>query len=148
MCFWRNYLAAQLDHGDEESFLTLLNERPPAAEGESETWMYLGLASERAGEWAAAADDFQKAIELNPYVPKYYYRLAMAEERLGLHREAIAHRQRTKEINDARAQLPGAYATFFGTSVGEKMSPEHWEAAQAARIALRNTRMASRGTGV
>ena len=44
---------------------------------------------------------------------KYYYRLSVAELRLGLPEAAAAHRQRTKEMNDARAHLLGAYSAFF-----------------------------------
>jgi tetratricopeptide (TPR) repeat protein len=127
---WRDYLAMLLEQGDMESFHALL-ERPPAgADSESETWMYRGVVSERAGDWAKAAQDFRKAIELNPSVPKYYYRLAMAEERLGLRALAIPHRQRTKEMNDARALLPGAYGSFFGRKDASKTSREDLDAAR------------------
>ena len=112
---WRDYLAMLLEQGDLEAFLDLLKRPPVGADAESETWMYRGIAGERDGIWAVAAQHFRKAIELNPAVPKYYYRLAMAEERLGLHNEAIAHRQRTHEMNDARAQLSAAYGAFFGS---------------------------------
>jgi tetratricopeptide (TPR) repeat protein len=133
---WCDYLAMQLDQGDLESFLALLKRPPAGADRESNTWMYRGMASERAGNWVTAAEEFHKAIELNPCVPKYYYRLAMAEERLGLHGEAIVHRQRTKEMNDARAQLPGAYASFFGSKdTGGKTSREHLDGARK-RLAL------------
>jgi tetratricopeptide (TPR) repeat protein len=110
---WRDYATMLLEQGDLDAFLALLGKAPGSAESEPETWMFRGVASERAGNWQAAAANFQKAIELNPYTPKYYYRLAMAEERLGLRDEAITHRKRTKEMNDARAQLPAAYADYF-----------------------------------
>jgi tetratricopeptide (TPR) repeat protein len=133
---WRDYLAMQLDQGDLESFLALLKRPPAGADHESDTWMYRGVASEQVGNWVTAAEEFRKAIELNPCVPQYYYRLAMAEERLGLRGEAIAHRQRTKEMNDARAQLPGAYASFFGSmDTGGKTSREHLDGARK-RLAL------------
>ena len=81
---WRDYLTMLLEQGDLDAFLALLEKPPKSAETEPETWMFRGVASEKAGDWQAAADHFRKAIELNPYVPKYYYRLAMVEERLGL----------------------------------------------------------------
>jgi len=112
---WRDYLSMLLEQGDLDAFLALLAKAPPSAESEPETWMFRGVASEKAGDWQGAAEHFRKAIELNPYVPKYYYRLAMAEERLGLRDQALTHRKRTKEMNDARAQLPIAYADYFAS---------------------------------
>ena len=110
---WRDYLAILLERGELDTFLALLKQPPLGADSEPETWMYRGVASEKAGDWQAAAQNFSKAIELNPAVPKYYYRLSVAELRLGLPQAATAHRQRTKEMNDARAHLPGAYSSFF-----------------------------------
>jgi tetratricopeptide (TPR) repeat protein len=110
---WRDYLAMRLEQGDLDAFLALLDKAPPSAESEPETWMYRGVAREKAGDWQAAAEHFRKAIELNPTAPKYYYRLAMAEERLGLREHAAAHRGRTKQLNEARSQLPAAYADYF-----------------------------------
>jgi tetratricopeptide (TPR) repeat protein len=116
---WRDYLAMLLDEGELDSFLTLLERCPMGADREPETWMYRGVAKEKSGDWDAAAQMFRKAIELNPSVPKYYYRLSVAELRLGLDEAAAAHRQRTKLMNDARAQLPAAYAAFFGAKTAE-----------------------------
>jgi tetratricopeptide (TPR) repeat protein len=117
---WRDYLTTLLDQGDLDAFLALLAKAPRSAESEPETWMFRGVASEKAGDWHAAALHLRKAIELNPYVPKYYYRLAMAEERLGLRDQALAHRKRTKEMNEARAQLRSAYADFFAATAPAK----------------------------
>ena len=102
-----------LDTGDLDGFLALLSKPPRSADTEPETWRFRGVASEKAGDLPGAVEFYRKAIELNPYVPGYYYRLAMAEERLGLREEAIAHRKRTKEMNEARAQLPTAYGRYF-----------------------------------
>jgi len=110
---WRDYLAMLLEQGDLDAYLALLEKAPPSAESEPETWMYRGVAREKAGDWQTAALHFRKAIELNPTAPKYYYRLAMAEERLGSREQAAAHRARTKELNEARSQLPAAYADYF-----------------------------------
>jgi tetratricopeptide (TPR) repeat protein len=110
---WRDYLAMLLEQGDLDAYLVLLEKAHRSAESEPETWMYRGVAREKAGDLQAAAEHFRKAIELNPTAPKYYYRLAMAEERLGLREQAAAHRGRTKELNEARSQLPAAYTAYF-----------------------------------
>ena len=110
---WRDYLAMLLEQGDLDSFLSLLKKAPKSADNEPEIWMFRGVAMEKAGDWNAASEHFRKAIDLNPFVPKYYYRLAMVEERLDLREQAIAHRKRTKELNEARSQLPAAYADYF-----------------------------------
>jgi tetratricopeptide (TPR) repeat protein len=110
---WRDYLSMLLEQGDLNAFVALLEKAPPSAEKDAETWMFRGVAREKAGDWPAAAERFRKAIGLNPTAPKYYYRLAMAEERLGLRELAADHRRRTKEMNEARGQLPAAYASYF-----------------------------------
>jgi len=118
---WNNYLTMLLEQGELDAFLALLAKAPRSAESEPETWMFRGVAREKAGDWHAAAEDFHRAIELNPYVPKYYYRLAMAEERLGLRDQAVAHRKQTKELNEARTQLPVAYAEYFAAIAPDKV---------------------------
>ena len=133
---WRDYLAMLLEQGDLDAFLALLEKAPKSAETEPETWMYRGVAREKAGDWQAASEHFRKAIALDPTAPKYYYRLAMAGHRLGLHELAADHRGRTKEMNEARRQLPSAYADYLaalnGTnSLGHDMATA---CAQLARI--------------
>ena len=71
--------------------------------------------------------------------PKYYYRLAMAEERVGLRDEATAHRQRTKDMNDARAQLPVAYASFFRSKNTGETSREQQDTARKWLVSLCET---------
>jgi tetratricopeptide (TPR) repeat protein len=131
---WRDYLAMLLEQGDLDAFLALLLKAPKSAETEPETWMYRGVAREKAGDWQAASEHFRKAIELNPTEPKYYYRLAMAEDRLGLREPAADHRGRTKEMNEARRQLPSAYADYLAALNG-KNSPGHDMATACTQLA-------------
>jgi tetratricopeptide (TPR) repeat protein len=123
---WRDNLAMFLENGDQGAFLALLEAPPKSAETEPETWLFRAIASESKQDLQTAAKYFRKAIELNPFVSKYYYRLAMVEQRLGLHEEARAHRARTKEMNEARAQLGTAYSDYFvardGADGGAKMA--------------------------
>jgi tetratricopeptide (TPR) repeat protein len=113
---WRDKLAMFLEDGDQDAFLALLEKPPKSAESEHETWMFRAIAGESGRDLQAAAKYFRKAIELNPFVSKYYYRLAMVEQRLGLHEVAKSHRARTKEMNEARAQLATAYSDYFDMS--------------------------------
>jgi tetratricopeptide (TPR) repeat protein len=110
---WRDFLNMRLDTGNLESFLVLLGKPPQSAENEPETWFFRGVASDKKGDLASAVDSYQKAIELNPFVPGYHYRLGMAQERLGKREEAATHRKKSQEINNARAKLPAAYSHYF-----------------------------------
>ena len=113
-----------LEQGELDSFLALLEKSPPGADLEPETWMFRGVAKEKAGDWEAAAQEFRKATELNPSVAKYHYRLATAEDRLGLRDSAAGHRERNKVLNDARAQLSTAYAAFFAPGAAKSSRSE------------------------
>jgi tetratricopeptide (TPR) repeat protein len=128
---WRDYLTALLEEGELERFLELLHKPPPSADSEPETWFFRGVASERSGDWKTAAAHFNKAIELNPFLAKAYYRLAAAEDRLGLRDQAIIHRKKSKEINEARGQFPAAYSGYL-TSLGTS-GPGSSNPATAAR---------------
>ena len=110
---WCDYLGMLLDQGDLETFQAVLLKPPPSADTEPETWLYRAVAQEKAGDWKGAVENWQKATDLNPFVPKYHYRMAMAQERLGLRDQAKVHRQRNKEMNEARAQLKAAYFDYF-----------------------------------
>jgi tetratricopeptide (TPR) repeat protein len=126
---WRDYLTMLLDQGDLDPFLAVLRNAPKSADSEPETWLFRGVAAEKAGDLPAAAEFYRKAIELNPYGPKYYYRLAMAEERLGFREEAFAHRKRSKEMNEARSQLPAAYADYFAATEADQTASPNLAAA-------------------
>jgi tetratricopeptide (TPR) repeat protein len=112
---WRDYLAMLHDQGELEHFLEVLDTPPPSADTDPETWFFRGLASEKSGNWKNAAAHFSKAIELHPFLAKAHYRLAVAEERLGLRDQAVAHRKKSKDINEARGQFPAAYSAYFAS---------------------------------
>ena len=128
---WRDLLAMILEQGDLERFVELLDRPPQAADLEPETWFFRGTVAEKNGDWAQARDDFQKAIDLHPFMPKYYYRLAAVLDRLGDRTRAAAHRKRTQQMNDARSQLPGAYNGFL--SAQESATAKSADRAAAAR---------------
>jgi tetratricopeptide (TPR) repeat protein len=128
---WRDSLADYLEQGELDRFLAVLRVPPPSADNDPETWFFRGVASEKAGDWRMAASHFQKAIDLNPFHNKSYYRLGMANGRLGLHEQAAASRKKSSEVNEARGQLPAVYATFFDSFKAKEPDPA--VAAAAAR---------------
>jgi tetratricopeptide (TPR) repeat protein len=131
---WRGYLAMLMEGGELERFLELLRTPPPSGDSEPETWFFRGVASEKSGDWKTAAAHFNKAIELNPFLAKAYYRLAVAEERLGLRDQAIIHRKKSKEINEARGQFPAAYSGYLN-SLDSSGSDASGPATAARRVA-------------
>ena len=131
---WRDYLAVLLEAGDMERFLELLRRPPPLADSEPETWFFRGVAAEKASDWKTAAAHFTEAIKLNPFLAKGYYRLAVAEERLGLRDQASKHRKRSKEINEARGQFLTAYSGYL-TGLDSAGASASIQTAAARRIA-------------
>ncbi len=118
-----------VEQGNQDAFLSVLEHAPRSSEYEPETWAFRGVAREYARDWLGAAENFREAITLNPFKPNYYYRLAMAEERLGLREQALAHRRRTKEINSARALLPAACSDYFAARTADKPNAPNLAAA-------------------
>ena len=110
---WHGCLALLLEQGELERFLAILAVAPGSADADAETWYFRGIASEKAGDWSAAASHFRKAIELNPFLQKCLYRLGMAEGRLGLHDQAVVHRRKSTEMNETRGRFPAAYSAYF-----------------------------------
>jgi tetratricopeptide (TPR) repeat protein len=131
---WHDYLAMLLEGGELERFLELLRTAPPSADIEPETWFFRGIATEKAGDLQTAAMHFRKAIELNPFLAKAYYRLAAAEERLGLRDQAVIHRKKSKVINEARGQFPAAYSGYL-TSLNSDGLDAPGSAVAARRVA-------------
>ncbi len=110
---WRSSLAAFLEQGDLDRFLATLRVPPSSADNDPETWFFRAVASEKTSDFPMAASHFQKAIDLNPFLGKCYYRLAAIQGRLGLREAAAANRRKSSEIHEARGRFHGAYAKFF-----------------------------------
>jgi tetratricopeptide (TPR) repeat protein len=102
---WRDYLAMLESLGEQEAFDAALARVPRSAETVPEIWMFRGQVKERGGDSRAAAEDYRKALELNPNLTKAHYRLTMIEERQGHREQAAAHRKRWQELRDARGRL-------------------------------------------
>jgi tetratricopeptide (TPR) repeat protein len=106
---WSDYLNLLHAQGDMDTWSALLAKVPPSADSEAEIWKFRGLRKERAGDWAGAASDYRAALERNPYITAYHYRLAMVEERLGCRDEAAKHRKQADQLREARSQLLPAF---------------------------------------
>jgi tetratricopeptide (TPR) repeat protein len=118
---WRDYLDMLLEDGELERFRAVLSVAPPSAEKEPDAWYFRGISSEKAGDWSGAAAHFRAAVELNPFHAKSYYRLSVAEGRLGHQEQARANRTKSTAINEARGQFHGAYADFFAKVKSTKL---------------------------
>ena len=106
---WSDYLNMLHAQGDMDAWSALLDQVPPSADGEAEIWKFRGLRKERAGDWAGAASDYRAALERDPYITAYHYRLAMVEERLGHRDVAAEHRKQADQLRAARGQLLTAF---------------------------------------
>ncbi|WP_165231906.1 tetratricopeptide repeat protein [Aquisphaera insulae] len=110
---WRDYLSMLHDLGDEAAWAALLAKVPASAADEPEIWRFRGLAKEKVGDWAGAAADYRKALELNPYVMASQYRLAMMEERQGDRTAAAEHRKAADSLREARGALRVAFGQML-----------------------------------
>ena len=117
---WRDYLNMLSEQGDMDALGPPCGKVPQAAEGEAEIWRLRGTLKEKDRDWAGAADDYRKALEINPFARGYHYRLAMVEQRLGHADQAARYRKQADEIRDAQTQLRSAYAAFLDAQAHRK----------------------------
>jgi tetratricopeptide (TPR) repeat protein len=109
---WLDQLTMLQSLGELEAFSDLLRRVPNRAETAPEFWIIRAQTQERAGDWAAAAGDYRRALSLDPNLPGAHYRLATIEARLGNAVEASAHRKRWQALTKARTELRQAFALF------------------------------------
>ncbi|MGC8644146.1 MAG: tetratricopeptide repeat protein, partial [Isosphaeraceae bacterium] len=121
---WRDYLTMLQQEGRLDTLMELLPQLPQAADSEPEIWRFRGQAKEKAGDLEGAAAAYRKAIELNPCVAAYQYRLEMVEHRLGLDEQAAQHRQRARQLREAQGQLRDAYNNFVQANVRHEPGPD------------------------
>jgi tetratricopeptide (TPR) repeat protein len=101
------------EQGDLDAWSAVLAKVPPSAESESEIWRFRGLLKERASDWAGAARAYREALERNPYITAYHYRLALVEERLGHRDVAVEHRKKADRLREASGQLLPAFTDIM-----------------------------------
>jgi len=109
----RDYLTMLYELGHQDAWAAELARVPKSADIEPEVWKFRGIAKEKAGDMAGAAEDYRRAIERNPFIVEYHYRLAMAEERLGHPQQAIQHRKTTQQLREARSDLRTAFSDYL-----------------------------------
>jgi tetratricopeptide (TPR) repeat protein len=128
---WRDYLTMLYTIGDQELWRAELDRVPIAAEKEGEIWKFRGIVKEKAGDLAGAASDYRTAIEKNPYIVEYHYRLSMIGDRLGKQAEADEQKLKTKQLREARADLRVVFGDFYkAQNEGSKTLP-----AETAKLA-------------
>jgi tetratricopeptide (TPR) repeat protein len=127
---WRDYLTMLQTLGEADAFQAAMARLPRSADNEPETWVFRGQMKERAGDWAGAAADYDRALQLNPHLLNGHYRLAAIEARLGHRERAAAHRKRWDELREARVQLRQADARYRA-AVDAASAPEPPASARA-----------------
>jgi Flp pilus assembly protein TadD len=109
---WRSHLEILHLRGDRETPRDVLARAPISTEGDPEVWKHRGLDRFRAGEFGAASEAFEKAVELNPTEGEYAYLLGMADQRLGRRAQAAEHLKRSRRLREAFEKLHEAFASY------------------------------------
>jgi tetratricopeptide (TPR) repeat protein len=121
---WSDYLGMLHAQGDADTWSALLDVVPPSADSEGEIWRFRGLRKERVGDWAGAARAYTAALERDPYITAYHYRLAMVEERLGHRDNAAEHRKQSDRLREAQGQLLTAFTDVIDAQEGKRTTPD------------------------
>jgi ATP/maltotriose-dependent transcriptional regulator MalT/DNA-binding SARP family transcriptional activator len=66
----------------------------------------LGHHLEEKGRWREAADRYQKALEVDPFVEEFYQRLMICYQRTNRRSEALAVYERCRQVLDAALGIP------------------------------------------
>lgn len=114
---WREYLTMLQEEGNIDELRDAVARLPRAVDGDPEIWKFRGIVCEKTGakggDWEGAAKAYRRAIELNPYQHEYYYRLGMAEDRLGHRQQAKEHKAHSDVLTKARSELSAVYSRYF-----------------------------------
>ncbi len=115
---------------------------------DSESWIWLGIADARLGEYASAVASFKQALELNPTSADAHYYLGAALDSLGKTDEAQTRYQEATRLQPgfARAHLalgnlllrtgfPDRAETAYRATLG--IEPEHPDALANLGVALK-----------
>jgi len=113
---WRTKLDILHKRGDRDGVRAALRKVPTSADEDADVWKFRGLASEWAGDPAAARDAFLRATKLNPYEAEYWYRLGIAERRLGRPAQAADNIRRSQRLRTAFTELQDAFYEYLKAS--------------------------------
>jgi thioredoxin-like negative regulator of GroEL len=131
---WREYLSILYERGDQDGLREALARVPAAAADDPEIQKHRAKLFETHADWARAAAAYRGMVEIEPFNAEYLYRLAAAEERLGQRDQAREHRDQSRMIRAARADLAAAFQTYLDTSKAAPPAP-HDLAAAVQRLA-------------
>ncbi len=120
---WRELLTILHDQGDDEGLTEAHKRIPAATANDPEIMKSRASVLERQGDWAGAVTLYRRMIEAQPFNAEYLYRMATAEERTGLRDEVREHRNRSRTIRAARADLGQAFQSYLDLSRDPKPDP-------------------------
>lgn len=115
---WRTYLEILYQRGERDEIRAAIKRLPPLADADAdaEILKFRGLVHEWDTDLQSAVDAFQRATELNPREPEYFYKLGILQERLGRSEVATQHLQHSRQLRKADSELSDAYEKLLALS--------------------------------
>jgi tetratricopeptide (TPR) repeat protein len=126
---WREYLTMLYEQGDQEGLRATLAKAPEATAGDPEILRFKASALEKQADWTGAAELYRRMVDKQPFNPDYLYRLATVEQRLGFVDLARTHRDRSRVVRTARADLTTAFQKYLDVSRVPQPDPHELAAA-------------------
>lgn len=120
---WCELLTILHDQGDDEGLTEVHKRIPVATANDPEIMKSRASVLERQGDWAGAVALYRGMIAARPFNAEYLYRMATAEERTGLKDEVREHRNRSRTIRAARADLAQSFQSYLDLFRDPKTDP-------------------------
>ena len=106
---WDAWLTGLDDAGQVETLATVLQRLPEAIAASPGMAKHKGRAAQERGDWKAAADDYRKALEVEPTDHRVEYRLARALRNAGAIEEAEPLEAKHNAFTEARQEVRALY---------------------------------------
>ena len=106
---WDAWLTGLDDAGQVETLATVLQRLPEAIAASPGMAKHKGRAAQERGDWKAAADDYRKALEVEPPDHRVEYRLARALRNAGAIEEAEPLEAKHNAFTEARQEVRALY---------------------------------------